>query len=247
MKPKFKSNLNLDNLYRLRIDNQDVDTLYKWFTKETIVFYLCTAEEATQTEKPHLHVVFLSSKKITALRTSLRKFTGLSGSSYSFSQNWSKETKSLDMKLYMEKHSLSYKEIHIIYILKDSDVRLNTMLDNIEELDFESIRKEIGAKPKKDKKYGNYTKKLINDYNTLFPEPLIDTNCGSMDDFPEKERIFRFVTHQMSSHNLDIFLSNAKKFDDHVIKQLCQTVLNTRKYGGFYPDCFKHEINKYFM
>lgn len=85
------------------------------------------------------------------------------------------------------------------------------------------------------------------DYNELYPEPLIDVNCGSLDDFPEKERIFRFVTQQMASHNLDIFLSHAKKFDDYVIKMLCQTVLNTRKYGGFYPDSFRDEILKYYL
>lgn len=245
MKPKFETEI-LETLFRLRIDNHDYQTLEKWFLKETIKNYLCTAELASATNKKHMHVVFSSDKKITALRTSFRKFTNMTGSEYSFSQNWSKETKSRDMQTYMDMHNLTYQDIHIIYILKDSDIKLNTMIKNTEELDFEEIRKTIGCKPKKDKKYGNYTKKLIMDYNEQFPQPLIDTNCGSLDDFPEKERIFRFVTHQMSAHNLDIFLSNAKKFDDHVIKQLCQTVLNTRKYGGFYPDCFKDEINKYF-
>jgi hypothetical protein len=246
MKLKFKSEIS-ETLFRLRIDNHDYQTLQKWFLKETIKIYLCTAELASATQKKHMHVVFMSDKKITALRTSFRKMTNLTGSEYSFSQNWSKETKSKDMKLYMLEHELTYQDIHIIYILKDSDIKLNTLIDNPEELDFEKIRKTIGCKSKKQKKYGNYTKKLIMDYNELYPEPLIDVNCGSLDDFPEKERIFKFVTQQTASHNLDIFLSHAKKFDDYVIKMLCQTVLNTRKYGGFYPDAFRDEILKYYL
>jgi hypothetical protein len=246
MKVKFKSEIS-QNLFRLRIDNHDSQTLQEWFLKETIKIYLVTAELASVTNKKHMHVVFMSDKKITALRTSFRKLTNLTGSEYSFSQNWSKETKSKDMKLYMEKHNLNYTDIHIIYILKDSDIKMNTLIENPEELNFEEIRKEIGCKSKKDKRYGNYTKKLIMEYNEKYPEPLIDVNCGSLDDFPEKERIFKFVTQSMAAHNLDIFLSNAKKFDDFVIKQLCQTVLNTRKYSDFYPEDYRADVLKYYL
>ena len=244
MKPQLKTT---KNLIRFRIDISSIyeTDLIRFLQKNSKNILL--TKEVSSSGKNHYHSVMAIDIKLTALRTQFkRSFPDITGSSYSFNQNWSKETKSKDMQTYMDKHNLDYKDIHIIYILKDSDIKLNTLIENPLEMDFEEIRKEIGAKPK-DKKYGNYTKKLIMDYNEQFPEPLLDTNCGSIDDFPEKERIFRFVTHQMSSHNLDIFLSNAKKFDDYVIKHLCQTILNTRKYGGFYPDCFRDEILKYFL
>lgn len=243
MKPKYKTQTQL---IRFRIDSENESELVSFLQKNSKNILL--TKEVSSSGKKHYHSVFASDDKLTTIRTRFkRQFPNILGSKYSFSQNWSKDTKSKDMELYMEKHNLDYQDIHIIYILKDSDIKLNTLIQNPLELDFEKIRKEIGCKPKKEKKYGNYTKKLIMEYNEQFPEPLLDTNCGSIDDYPEKERIFRFVTHQMSSHNLDIFLSNAKKFDDYVIKHLCQTLLNTRKYGGFYPDCFRYEINKYFM
>lgn len=246
MKPEFETS-NSENLFRLRIDNHNHDILLKWFLKETIKNYLCTAELASVTQKEHMHVVFQSDKSITQLRTSFRKFTNYQGN-YSFSQNWSKETKSSDMKTYMDLHDLTYKDIHIIYILKDSDIRLNTLIANAAELDFDEIKKTIGCKSKQNrKKYGNYTKKLIMEYNEQYPEPLIEVSCGSLDDYPEKERIFKFVTRQMSHTNLDIFLSNAKKFDDYTIKMLCQTLLNTRKYGDFYPESFRDDILKWYL
>jgi len=249
MKPQLKTT---ENLIRFRIDYPE--HLQSRFENSVMNFLqknsknILLTKEVSSAGKEHYHAVFASDDKLTAIRTRFkRQFPNYSASSYSFNQNWSKETKSKDMQIYMDKHNLDYRDIHIIYILKDSDIKINTLIENPLEMDFESIRKEIGARPKKDKKYGNYTKKLIMDYNEQFPEPLLDTNCGSLDDFPEKERIFRFVTRQMSSHNLDIFLANAKKFDDYVIKHLCQTILNTRKYGGFYPDYFRDEINKYYM
>ncbi|AXQ65436.1 MAG: hypothetical protein [Circular genetic element sp.] len=250
MKPQLKTR---ENLIRFRIDYPD--HLLKHFEKCVMNFLqknsknILLTKELALSGKEHYHAVFASDDKLTAIRTRFkRQFPNITGSSYSFNQNWSKETKSRDMELYMERNDLDYKDIHIIYILKDSDIKINTLIENPLEMDFEQIRKEIGCKSKKQKKYGNYTKKLIMDYNEQFPEPLLEASClGPIDDFPEKERIFRFVTHQMSSHNLDIFLSNAKKFDDYVIKHLCQTILNTRKYGGFYPDYFKDEINKYYM
>jgi hypothetical protein len=147
----------------------------------------------------------------------------------------------------MENNNLQYSDIHIIYILKDGQIMNNTLIENIEELDFDKIRKEIGCKPKTNKKYGNYLKKLIMDYNEQYPEPLLDSTCTGLDDYPERERIFKFVTHQMSAHNLDIFLSNAKLMDDYTIKKMCQSVLNTRKFSDIYPDCFKNEVNKYYF
>jgi hypothetical protein len=245
MKPQFKTT---ENLIRFRIDISSIHEidLIRFLQKNSKNILL--TKEVSSSGKNHYHSVLSIEIKLTSLRTKFkRSFPDITGSSYSFNQNWSKETKSKDMQLYMDKHDLDYKDIHVIYILKDSDIKVNTLIENPLEMDFEQIRKEIGCKSKKDKKYGNYTKKLIMDYNEQFPEPLLDTNCGSLDDFPEKERIFRFVTQQMASHNLDIFLSNAKKFDDYVIKMLCQTLLNTRKYGGFYPDTFRDDILKYYM
>lgn len=254
MKPKYQTDIRL---IRFRIDAPDLnkddpvyikfeDTLTDWLIKNSNNI-LCT-KEVSSAAKLHYHAVFSSTDKLTAIRTRFkRQFPSYRGSQYSFSQNWSKETKSKDMELYMEKHELNYQDIHIIYILKDSDIKLNSLIENAVELDFEEIRTEIGAIPKNQKKYGNYTKRLIMEYNEKYPEPLIDVNCGSLDDFPEKERIFKFVTRQMASHNLNIFLSNAKKFDDYVIKMLCQTLLNTRKYGDFYPDYYRDEVLKYFL
>ena len=244
MKPKLKTTLPL---FRLRIDEFDFTYLLEWFESRGIKGNLVTSE-VSSAGKEHLHCVFASDDKVTALRTSFKRtFPGLNNSRYSFSQNWSKETKSNDMKLYMSKHNLNYQDIHIIYILKDGIILSNTLIENTEELDFEKIRKEIGCKPKKDKKYGNYLKKLIMDYNLQYPEPLIESSCTGLDDYPERERIFKFVTHQMSAHNLDIFLSNAKLMDDFTIKKMCQSVLNTRKFSDIYPDCFKNEVNKYYF
>lgn len=246
MKPEFETP-NSENLYRLRIDNHNYQILNKWFLKETIKNYLVTAELASVTQKEHMHVVFQSNKKITSLRISFRKFTNYEGN-YSFSQNWSKETKSKDMQKYMQEHQLTYKDIHIIYILKDSNIKLNTLIRNAADLDFDKIKNTIGCQSKKNnKKYGNYTKKLIMDYNEKYPEPLLDVSCGSVDDYSEKERIFKFVTQQTAKTNLDIFISNAKKFDDYTIKMLCQTVLNTRRYGDFYPESFRADILKYYL
>jgi len=252
MKPQLETS---DHLIRFRIDtprNLQGDDfqirLQRFLTKNSKNILL--TKEVSSAGKEHYHCVFAADPcaTVTTTRTRFKRaFPEITGSNYSFSQNWSKETKSKDMELYMKKHNLDYQDIHIIYILKDSDICRNSLVLNYNELDFEKIRKEIGCKPKKDKKYGNYTKKLIMDYNEQYPEPLLETTCLGLDDFPEKERIFKFVTHQMSSHNLDIFLSNAKKFDDYVIKHLCQTVLNTRKYGGFYPDSFRDEILKYYL
>lgn len=244
MKPQLKTTLPL---FRLRIDDFDPESLKGWFISRGIKGNLIT-KEVSSLGKEHLHCVFASDCKVTALRTSFKRtFPQLNNSRYSFSQNWSKETKSKDMKLYMEKHNLQYSDIHIIYILKDGQIMNNTLIENTEDLDFEKIRKEIGCKPKKDKKYGNYLKKLIMDYNTQYPEPLLDSTCTGLDDYPERERIFKFVTHQMSAHNLDIFLSNAKLMDDYTIRKMCQSVLNTRKFSDIYPDCFKNEVNKYYF
>jgi hypothetical protein len=252
MKPQYETQ---NFLIRLRVDTprnlqgEEFTLELKRFLTKNSKNILMT-KEVSSAGKEHYHVVFALEPcvTVTTMRTRFkRSFPNITGSNYSFNQNWSKETKSKDMQLYMEKHNLDYQDIHIIYILKDSDVHCNTLISNQSELDFEKIRKEIGCKSKKDKKYGNYIKKLIMDYNEKYPEPLLEVTCNSLDDFPEKERIFRFVTHQMSSHNLDIFLSNAKKYDDYVIKMLCQTLLNTRKYGGFYPNTFRDDILKYYM
>lgn len=242
MKPEYETTLPL---FRLRVDA--VIPLQKWLISRGIKGNIIV-QERSSSGKEHLHCVFASELKITALRTSFRRtFPEIKGTQYSFNQNWSKETKSKDMKLYMKENELSYRDIHIIYILKDNNIISNTLVSNPEELDFEEIRKEIGCKPKSQKKYGNYLKKLIMEYNEQFPEPLIDTTCLGVEDYQERERIFRFVTHQLSAHNLDIFLSNAKRFDNYVIKQMCQSILNTRKYSDIYPGCYKEDINKYFF
>lgn len=245
MKPKFKSNIDKQELFRLRIDCLDSLTpsyfgelLSEWFLKETIKNYLVVAEISSVTAKKHLHVVFTSVKKITALRTSFRKCFCHDSTEYSFSQNWSGETKSRNMRIYMERNELDYKDIHIIYILKDKNILLNTLVQNTDDLDFTKITNEIGEQSKKQKKYGNFTKKLIMDYNSLFPVPIFENlPCTGISDFPERERIFKFVTSSFSQNNLDIFQSNAKLFDNWTIKKMCQTVLNTRKYSKeFYPD-----------
>ena len=249
MKPKYKTHLKL---IRLRIDYPE--HLISHFEKCVHDFLnknsknILLTKEVSSAGKEHYHAVFASDDKITALRTRFkRQFPNFGGSNYSFSQNWSSETKSKNMQIYMEKNNLEYQDIHIIYILKDSNIKINTLIDNVDELDFSEITREIGIKEKKEKKYGNYLKKLIMDYNEMFPVPLLDTTCTGIDDFPEKERIFKFVTRQLSSTNLDIFLSNAKLFDDYTIKKLCQSILNTRRYGDFYPEYYKDDINKFFL
>ena len=146
MKPKLKTSLPL---FRLRIDDFTTESLLEWFKSRGIIGNLIT-KEVSSAGKEHLHCVFASEDKVTALRTSFRRtFPYLTNSRYSFSQNWSKETKSNDMKLYMENNNLEYQDIHIIYILKDGKIESNTLIENPEELDFDKIRKEIGCKPKK--------------------------------------------------------------------------------------------------
>lgn len=248
MKVKFESNINKNLLFRLRIDSQDSDRLLNFLRSEKVGGSLITAETASVTGKLHLHSVFESTKKVTAIRTAFKKYyPELTGANYSFSQNWSQATKSKDMKLYMQENNLEYKDIHIIYILKDSNIKYNDLVLNPEALNFATILKTIGHKPK-NKKYGNYTKKLIMEYNTLYPTPLID-NSDERDDFPERERIFKFVTSSLSATNLDLFVSNAKCFDTWTIKKLCQTVLNTRKFSkDFYPnENYSSEVNSYFF
>lgn len=230
MKPEFKSELkNEEVLFRLRLDciptegDQFMETSQKiltWFTQEGIKGYLVTAEVSSAVEKAHLHTVFASEKKITALRTSFRKVFSVN---YSFSQNWSKETKSKDMQKYMDNNKLTYSDIHIIYILKDGNIQINTLISNTNELKFEEILKETKTN-KKDKKYGNYLKKLLVDYNTKYK------NENLYDDDKEKIRIFKFVTQSFAKTNLDMFIGNAKIFDTTVIKRFCQTIFNTNFY-----------------
>lgn len=221
MKPEFKSELkNTECLFRLRIDSIDYQEIEVWFSTQGIKGYLVTAEVSSAVEKAHLHIVFVSDKKITALRTSFRKLFNMN---YSFSQNWSKETKSKDMKKYMDNYNLTYSDIHIIYILKDGDIKLNTLISNPSELKFNEILKETKL-TKKDKKYGNYLKKLLTDYNTKYK------NLPLYNDDKEQIRIFKFVTQSFAQTNLDIFIGNAKIFDTTVIKRFCQTIYNTNFY-----------------
>lgn len=231
MKPEFKSEVKSSEvLFRLRLDCVPVgecdpfevttELLLDWFSTQGVIGYLITAEVSSAVEKAHLHVVFLSDKKVTALRTSFRKEFSVN---YSFSQNWSKETKSRDMKIYMDKHALTYQDIHIIYILKDGNIQANTLISNNKELKFDEILKETKC-GKKDKRYGNYLKKLLVDYNTKYQNEHLDN------DEKEKIRIYKFVTQSFAQTNLDIFTGNAKIFDTYTIKRFCQTIYNTNFY-----------------
>ena len=111
MKPKLKTT---QPLFRLRVDNFEANALHSWLHTRGVKGYLISSE-VSSAGKEHLHCVFASDDKITALRTSFKRtFPGLNNSRYSFSQNWSKETKSNDMKMYMSKNELKYSDIHII-------------------------------------------------------------------------------------------------------------------------------------
>jgi hypothetical protein len=89
-------------------------------------------------------------------------------------------------------------------------------------LNYEEIRKEIKEDPK-NKKYGNYLKKLLTEYNTINKNDKLEYD-------KEQIRIFKFVTQSFAKTNLDIFTSNAKIFDSTIIKKFCQTIFNTNFY-----------------
>lgn len=253
MKPKYKTEIEINKIYRLRIDitkTHEIGDVLQ-FLEGLSTYIICCEEDGAGTVKRHIHCVFVSNTKITAIRTQFRRtFTEMCGSKYSFNQNWSSETKSANMSRYMNNHDLSYTDIHIIYILKEGNIIYNSLVENPEELSFSKILEEIKENPK-NKKYGNFTKKLIMEYNLQYPEPLLESDdcCGNgYSDYPERERILNYVFQSFSRNNLDLFQSNAKYSDSYTIKKMAQTILNTRRYcKDFYPNQNRENVDSYYM
>lgn len=227
MIPRFSDRINKNNLFRLRMDN---DIPESFFLSMEIEYYITIQETSLITKKVHSHSVFYSKDNIYNIRKSFTRFYPfINKTKYSLAQNWNKETKGKDLERYMNENELSYQDIHILYILKDVEqenqigILNNSLISNINELigKFQEIMTKIKVV---EKTYGNYLKKILTEYNIKYKNDISDN------DEQEKIRIFKFVTSQFAKTNLDIFIGNAKIFDNSVIKKFCQTIFNTNFY-----------------